>query len=727
MLPFLLLPLLICVAQEPAPLRENLETARTYVLAGDGDAAYAAVVQIFETHEGNDEVLRHLPAIQDVLIDSLYLISQAEHKSAAGVEGVPDIPFHADITSYKEKTGQFKLRWEGETQLGDFSMVDGSLRFPVSLGRKFRLGFELSEYSEKTQIRFLIDNEKGQVFEIDCGLGATGLNRQVAKAYLVTDGKYELLDREDKKLPVPGKAVMMQVKGTGSGLAIYAGNKKYMSLKTGKDPIGYLTVEGLDADAFVGMEYDGPLDFEGMADMIEVIRIQSREGFRSKVDFKEHLPEWVHPHLSGTGFALDHMIPPGGKLDSDQEAAWQLTLDTIETTRIDGLPVLLLSWLQDSPPEHLPEVLRQFASLRAAYEGGYWGFARGHANNVLQIESNHAPTKHMLIESLALEGYGDNAWNTAVGFYKANPEDAGFVIQAALLLMRINMEDDLKYFLEQDEDLPDTLKSRCFDLLKHREAPRGNGMRTETGAHIELTSNLPRDEVEALASWLAREISRAKAFLPEGTLKKEDNLRVFLFADRWDYEEFSTDFMVSAHPSAAGFYSQELDAVIAWANPNEEDLKSSLRREAMIQIGKRIHPEYPVWACIGLSEIVGDGRIVPGRRLKTLSNRAARMVRLAKKEELVPFALMLHMSDPVFYALETERNMEVQAWLMMVILTLDGQESEVDIMDALIEGPRSGKTWAETVDAVYVLAGGSGVFEGYYKRFVKQISALEVQ
>ena len=68
------------------------------------------------------------PAIQDVLIDSLYLISQAENKKAAGVEGVPDIPFHAQVESYKEKTGQFKLRWEGETQLGDFSMVDGSSR-----------------------------------------------------------------------------------------------------------------------------------------------------------------------------------------------------------------------------------------------------------------------------------------------------------------------------------------------------------------------------------------------------------------------------------------------------------------------------------------------------------------------------------------------------------------------------------------------------------------------
>ena len=40
MLSFLLLPLLICAAQEPAPLRENLETARSYVLAGDSRCAH---------------------------------------------------------------------------------------------------------------------------------------------------------------------------------------------------------------------------------------------------------------------------------------------------------------------------------------------------------------------------------------------------------------------------------------------------------------------------------------------------------------------------------------------------------------------------------------------------------------------------------------------------------------------------------------------------------------
>lgn len=725
MLPLLLLPLLICAAQEPAQLQQDLEAARSFVIAGDGDAAYAATIQIFETHEGSEQVLRHLPAIQDVLIDSLYLISQAENKKGAGVEGVPDIPFHADVKSYKEKTGQFQLRWKGEDQLGDFAIVDGRLRFPVNLGRKFRLGFELEPYSKTSQIRFLVDNQEGQVFEIDCGLGATGLNRQVAKTYKVDEGKYELLDREDKKLPTPGKNLLMQIKGTGSGMAIYAGNKKYMNFKIGKGSVGYITVEGLEEGALVGMEYDGPLEFEGMAEMVELIRIQSRTGFRSKVDFEEHLPEWVHAYLGASGFSLDNMLRPGGTLNEDEEIAWRDTLDTIEASRIDGLPVLLLSWLQDSPPEHLPEVLREFASLRAAYEGGYWGFARGHANNVLAIESDHGPSKHMLIESLALEGYGDNAWNKAVEFYKANSEDSEYIMQAALLLMRINMEDDLKFFLKEDTDLSEDLKDRCLNLLKHRETPRGNGMRTETGAHLEFTSDLPRDEVEALTSWLAREIVRAKGFLPEDTLQKEENLRVFLFADRWDYEEYCADVISSAHPSAAGFYSQEFDAILAWANPNEEDLKSSLRREAMIQIGKRIHPEYPVWASIGLAGIVGDGHMVPGRRMKVLSEYAARMVRIGQKEGLLYFGLMLHMSDPVFYALEADRNMEVQAWHMMIVLTLAGDEEEFDIMDALIEGPRSGKTWAKTVDVVFEIWGGAGYGENYYKRIVKHLASLE--
>ena len=319
----------------------------------------------------------------------------------------------------------------------------------------------------------------------------------------------------------------------------------------------------------------------------------------------------------------------------------------------------------------------------------------------------------------------DQCWDTAKKFYLKNPDDPSFVIQAALLLMRINMADDLKFFLEREEDLPDELKERCFDLLAHREKPLGKGMRTETGAHLEVTSDLPRDALEALTNWLAREIVRSKGFLPEDTLQKEEKLRVFLFADRWDYEEFTTEIIAMAHPSAAGFYSQEYGAVIAWANPNEEDLKSSLRRELMIQIGKRIHPEYPVWASIGLAEIVGDAGVIPGRKMKTLSKRGAHLMRTGKEDELIPFAVMLHMSDPMYYALEAERNMEVQAWLMMLALTLGGQESDLDVIDQLIEGPRSGKTWAETVDDVFERWGGPNVGQRAYSQFVKLLGTLE--
>ncbi|PCJ53587.1 MAG: hypothetical protein COA70_07740 [Planctomycetota bacterium] len=725
MLPFLLLPLFIFSPQEPSGLREELNQARTYVNAGDGAAAYVSVVKLVEDHEGDALLLKHLPAIQDVLIDSLYLKMKAEASKGTADAEVPDLPFLAEIRSYKEKTGLFKLRWEGENQLGDFSISGGVLRFPISMKGKFRLALELTPYPAKGQIRFLMDNQAGQQFEIDCGLNASGLNRQVAKAYRVKDGGFELMDREDKKLPAPGKKILIQVKGTGSSLSIYAGNKKYLSFKSGKAPIGFITVEGLEDGALTAVEYDGVLDLEGMADLVQRIREQSRERFRSQVDPKEHFPEWVHSHLSVSGFNLNQLERPGGDLSPEEEDAWKAALDSVHSSRSRGLPVYTLTWFQDTPPDGLPEVLRQYGSLLTAFEGGYWSYARGHANNVLQSELNHAPTQHLLIESLAMEGNGDQCWDTAKKFYLKNPDDPSFVIQAALLLMRINMADDLKFFLEREEDLPDELKERCFDLLAHREKPLGKGMRTETGAHLEVTSDLPRDALEALTNWLAREIVRSKGFLPEDTLQKEEKLRVFLFADRWDYEEFTTEIIAMAHPSAAGFYSQEYGAVIAWANPNEEDLKSSLRRELMIQIGKRIHPEYPVWASIGLAEIVGDAGVIPGRKMKTLSKRGAHLMRTGKEDELIPFAVMLHMSDPMYYALEAERNMEVQAWLMMLALTLGGQESDLDVIDQLIEGPRSGKTWAETVDDVFERWGGPNVGQRAYSQFVKLLGTLE--
>jgi len=727
MLLLLLLPLFILPAQESSGLREELDQARTYVIAGDGVSAYDAVVKLVEDHEGDALLLKHLPAIQDVLIDSLYLKMKAEASKGTADAEIPDIPFLAQVLSYKEKTGQFKLRWEGEDQLGDFSVTGGVLRFPISMKGKFRFALELTPYPEKGQIRFLMDNQAGQQFEIDCGLNASGLNRQVAKAYKVSDGGFELMDREDKKVPAPGKKILLQVKGTGSSLSIYAGNKKYLSFKSGKAPIGFITVEGLEDGALSAVEYDGVLDLESMADLVKLIREQSRERFRSQVDPKEHFPEWVHSHLSASGFDLNNLERPGGELSEEEEGAWKEALDSVHSSRSRGMPVYVLTWFQETPPEGLPEILRQFASLLTAYEGGYWSYARGHANNVLQAELDHAPTQHLLIESLAMEGNGDQCWDTAKQFYLKNPEDPSFVIQAALLLMRINMADDLKFFLEKEEDLPAELKERCFDLLAHREKPRGEGMRTETGSYLEFTSDLPRDEVEALTNWLAREIVRAKGFLPEDTLQKEEQLRVFLFADRWDYEEFTTEIIAMAHPSAAGFYSQEYGAVIAWANPNEAELKSSLRRETMIQIGKRVHPEYPVWASIGLAEIVGDAHIVPGRRMKTLSKRGAYLVKTGKEEDLVPFPVMLHMSDPKFFALEAERNMEVQAWLMMLALTLGGEESDLNFIDELIDGPRSGKTWAKTVDDLFELSGGTGMIQRAYAHYVKQLGTLEAK
>lgn len=703
-------------------MRSDIAEVRIFLAADDGATAHEKIQDLLKTHEGSAELIRHLPSVQDSLLESLYLMELAERAAAREAEGneTPEIPFSATVVKYNEKTGQFKLRWEGEAQLRDFNYADGLFIFPLDLSGKFRVGFEVSAYPNRGQIEIDIVNSAGRTFEVDCGLDGEGLNRSVARVDRVENGGNELLQRMEKKLPKPDKQTMISLKSLGASLQILNGRSKMLSFKLPKgEELGRVHFKGFKEEILVAVEYDGPLDMNSMAGVLAAKKARDRIAFRNTIKLTEILPEWLHPYLHASYAGLDGVVPPGGELkDEDEKAAWKWAMKCVDNARASALPMWMLIALQDDSPESLTPVRKEYASLQIAYEGGYWKHAEGHARNVLKLDPTHRPTRQLKLEIMARQELGDAAWTAAMEYYAEEPEDSSPIIHAALVLMQLNMQDDLAYFLEDDEVLPEALKQRCLDIVKHRDPPVSEGMKAHNSSSLELTTDLPGEEAQEISKWMAGEIHKASGYLPGGTLDSSDKLRLYLLNDRWDYDEFSAEVIGRSHPSEAGFFSQEYDAVIAWNNPNKEELHNSLRREMMIHIGKRIHPSYPVWSCIGLSELVMDGSMTPKKVAKELGPRASSLYRQAKTDGIIPFASMLRMSDTVFYALESERPMEAQAWLMSVLLMVWGKAAGVDIMDVLIEYPRAGKSWTEVADYVIYEADPSGKFHQIYFDFV---------
>jgi len=704
-------------------LRQELEEARALVAAKDGAGAEARVLQMLTDHEGSVVLLRHLPAVEDVLIESLYLQDLAARAAALGKSEVPAIPFDAEILSYKAKTGVYKLRWSGE-QLADLPMEDTDLEIPIALDGKFKVSIELAPYPERGQIEIEILNAAGRSFEVECGSDSAGLNMMVAKVYRNQGDQQELLIRSDKKLPQPGEDTTISLSGLGGSMQVYSGRTKILKFKGDKTEIGNAIFHGVAAESLVAIEYEGKLDAEALVARLQEVAARNRLRFRRAVDLSAVVPAWVRPYLGETTADFAEASPPGGEPQGDVAIAWQKTQEGIAYIRREGIPIEALSWLQDSAPTGLPESLREYASMQVAFEGGYWDYAVGHAGNVLRIVPGHVPTQRVQLAALARNGDGDRAWEVAKEIYAAHPESQAPILQATHLLMSLDMVDDLRFFLMEEKGFPEDLKARCDSLLLRRQGPSGDAYREVTERLLILTTDLPEEEANRVATWATRTVGRAVGFLPDNTISPKEKLRIFLFVDRWDYEEFAAEILSSSHPSASGFFSPEFDAVVAWKNPDQQAFEQSLRRELMIHVGKRIHPEYPIWASVGLAEIVGDSSINPGKEIEQLSPRAAKLYLTARADGFLKFTTMLSLGGPGFYALESERSMEAQAWVASLILVVMSDAVGQDILDLMIDGLRSGKTWAETVDSIFSGYDSTGDFDAAFRYIARSIGRL---
>jgi len=62
---------------------------------------------------------------------------------------------------------------------------------------------------------------------------------------------------------------------------------------------------------------------------------------------------------------------------------------------------------------------------------------------------------------------------------------------------------------------------------------------------------------------------------------------------------------------------------------------------------------------------------------------------------------MLHLGGPGFFALESELSMEAQSWVTSLILIAMSDAVGQDVLDLMVDGLRSGRSWAETVDSIF--------------------------
>jgi len=329
------------------------------------------------------------------------------------------------------------------------------------------------------------------------------------------------------------------------------------------------------------------------------------------------------------------------------------------------------------------------------------------------------------MECLARMDEGDLVWEIATNLYKADPKNIHYVLDAVKLLMRLDMVDDVRFFLMEDDALPGELKTRCEELLLRREGPKTPGMRIMKSRLLEIHTDLEGESADSVDLWMGREISRAIGFLPEDTLTSKEKLRLFLFADRWDYEEYCAEILGSAVPSASGFYAPAFDAVVAWYNPVQQEREDSLRREMMIHVGKRIHPEYPLWASIGLSELVADGSISPGKEIEELSSRASQLLERLRDDGALPFTVILCLNGEGYRALEQQQSLDAQAWAMCVWLMVMNDISEVNFLEVLVENLKSSATWADTTETMFTVLDSTRFLDQSYAAVIRVLSRID--
>ncbi|MGB0951656.1 MAG: hypothetical protein ACPG31_00380 [Planctomycetota bacterium] len=715
--------------QEGSTLRQDLEEVRALIATEDGAGSLARMEQLLADHAGTEEIKLHMGSVQREMTQALFLVDRAERAKPSSGDAAPPTPFSAQVESYKEKGGKYKLRWETEEELEDFQFDQEGFRFPVDLDSRFRFTLELEAYPEDDQIKFLLENLEGRRLEVECGLDREGMHRQALRVYSVVGDKRELLLREDKKLPVPGKKVDLSIEGKGSSVQLFMGKKRFATFKPGKAALGFLSVSGLERNRLLGVVYHGSLNPEQVGDLKEENRRRQLLRFRARVNLHEYMPSWSHAHLSAARMALEDYVPPGIGEEEEIPELWESVQQMLDWTRPRLHPILTLSHIQevDEEQEGWNQMWNEYTSMIVAFEGGYWDYAYGHANNVLQHHPQHSVSRNVQIEASARMDYnGDDTWELATNRFLENPEDPSPILHATLLLMDLGMADDVPAYLEEGK-LPEDLVARCNAILQLQEGPQGSKMKEKTFPRIAMKTDVGRDAAEEVGDWIAREVGRAASFLPEGTIHKDEPLNIYLFADRWDYEEFAFELLPTANPSAAGFYCGQLDAVVAWLHPVTEIFHDSLRRETMIHVGKRIHHEYPVWGGVGLAAIVADRSLRPDMDLETLSPEAMRMVKVCLNEELIPMTVMLRMTDRLYYTLETDRDMASQAWALSFILMVIGDAMDYDAMDALINGPRTGLSWTESVDALLDRTEGGGNLDRAYHFVIGEMAKLKVK
>ena len=727
MLTTLLVGLLLSAPQADASLQSQYQEVRASLADGDAEAAQERLLEIYEQSEGDPEFLRHLDSFNDAMVESLFLLDQ---QAKGFVEGSAEanLPFKATVLSYKEKSSQYKLRWEGEDQLTDMVFVGEELRFPFPVDKKFRVGVELSAYPSRSQVKVLAELPDGSRFEIDCGLAGEGMLGQVARAYYTEPGgRPEALGRGEKKLPAGEKPILLSLKGAGNSLQMLNGKRKYFGFKAPKGVpglTGTLVFQGIDPETVVAVEFDGKLEREKFLGLVEAKHQRQREAFQSTLDLREFLPAWVHPHLVVSVWDMLELQNLPGESPSGMELqAWLQAREVVTDSRVRMYPLEGLGTITNSPPQGMSSLLVDYAAMLIAFEGGYWDYASGHAYNVLKVDPTHLPTQLIQLEAMAREGRGDDAWLYAKRYFQADPTRQEPILKTVMVLLRLDMVDDLRFFLEAEKSIPEELKEACLRFARLREAPELE-MKEFRRGRVYLYSDLPKSEAEKWAGFVFKEVARAERFLPDGTLDEDDAIRIHLFSERWDYDAYSHVVADQARPSPAGFFSPEYDTVIAWKHDSDTLLEQSLRLETMLQIGKRIHHEYPVWASIGLAEIVKDRTMPPDWDVKELSPMTNEHLRRLSGTPPMPISRFFHLGGSALWHAVDAEKVESMAWALTVTLMASKEDLGLDIVGGMVESLRSGNTWVATADVLFDQLEGNRAIDYLYKAALEFFARL---
>lgn len=468
--------------------------------------------------------------------------------------------------------------------------------------------------------------------------------------------------------------------------------------------------------------YEGTLKPEQISAVAASMRKRRSQQFLARLGLTETMPSWTHSYLKSAPMALDQYLPPGVDPEGELPAMWKELAELLAWTRTKYHPIITLSIIQDHESEDWTPLFREYASMIAAYEGGYWKNAKGHAQRVLRDYPDHEAAREVRLAcSARLTNDGKSTWALASSEFEGDPTNPAPMLLATRLLMEVGLADESAVFLE-DSSLPDDLKARCLRLLALRDGPQTDGMMEHSFGQLRMVTDVDQTGSAEVGEFLTREVGRATTFLPEDFLNEEIPLNLFLFSSQWDYEAFAHELLGTAHTSAAGFYSGELDAVVLWRHPDQATFETSMRREMMIHIGKRVHPGFPVWMGVGLAQIVANRNLRPGMLTGQLPQQAKNRCIKVMDQGLIPLTVMLRMTDTLYHTLDAEMEMENQAWSLSFILMVLGDTLGVEVLEDLVEGPAAGKTWSDTVADLIGRAQGGGTLDERYHDLIKAFS-----